>query len=191
MINKESSSRSRERDAVNEERMSNDRAYCAFVITRTIRYRSTWLGIVTYDLELPPRMIHSLSPFIRPVRSCRACSWPRLRRKIPAGIGITRWISREFILHARTHALWECTREDRISLTLEFIHFKKNIHSLFIEFVRFLKVSLDFSIGLIRLYLIAWHKWLLTTIMEILRRFITRILWDLLIFINIYSIVSV
>lgn len=137
-------------------------------------------GIVTYDLELPPRMIHSLSPFIWPVRSCRACSWPRLRGKIPAGIGITRWMSREFILHARTntHTLWECRREDRITLILEFILFSRRTFTLFfLEFVLFLKVSSNFSTGgsIRLLYLITRCKWLLTTIMKIdnvIRRYV-------------------
>ena len=102
MINKSTSSS--ERDAVDEERTSNDRAHCAFVITRTIRYRSTWLGIVTYDLELPPRMIHCLSPFIRPVRSCRACSWPRLRGKIPAESELlAEYLANLFCTHVHTH----------------------------------------------------------------------------------------
>lgn len=61
-----------------EEETRNGRAHYAFVITRTRRYRSTWLGIVTYDLELPPRMIHSLvhssSSFVHAARA-RGCAY--------------------------------------------------------------------------------------------------------------------
>lgn len=148
--------------------MSNDRAYCAFVITRTIRkhvarYRNVrpWTSS-TNDSQ--PQFIHPAGSFM-PCVLVAALTRKNTDRNRNYSLNIWQ------IYFARTYArtrLQECCCERTVSVWHLNSFFLRGTFTLCsFEFVLSLKVSSNVSIGSIRLYLITWYKWLLTTTIKI------------------------